>query len=106
MSNQIRRKVVGESYITAERVVSVNKESTSNIITVTKVIKTKSYRCIVLECGHRLSCKEFNIVPTSNTRCIECECERDNERYTLRLNKVRIHKTNVPTSTFMYTPLY
>jgi len=72
--SEIRRKVVGLGEIKTE---TIRKEKKTRN-TVTQTIIRKTVKAIVLDCGHKIEVTRFNKVPTSNTRCYECEQERDN----------------------------
>jgi hypothetical protein len=72
---EIRRQVVGESTITTE---DIKKEFVSKNVT-RQIIERKTVKAIELDCGHKISCANFNKVPTKNTRCCECETKQGNE---------------------------
>lgn len=65
-----RRKVVGETWVEEDKV--VKSRSTKNTERLT-IHRTRT-RAILLECGHAIKMTRFGVkVPTSNTRCPECE---------------------------------
>lgn len=66
---EIRRRVTGEDFIVTEKIKKV--VTTANITTETVI--RRSERAIVLDCGHLIGVTKFAKVPTSNTRCKQCE---------------------------------
>ena len=60
-------------------IVFIKKEFKSKNIT-RQIIERRTILAIKLDCGHKISVKSFNVVPTKNTRCYECESIRGNEQ--------------------------
>ncbi len=71
--DEIRRKVVGFSEIITDEI--KKERRTRNVLTQTIIRKTVG--AIVLDCGHKVEVTKYTKVPSNNTRCYECEHERD-----------------------------
>ena len=65
----ISRRVSGHSVEVTEKI--KKSAETANIKTETVIRKT--VKVLVLECGHKIPLTAFNIVPSQQTRCKQCE---------------------------------
>lgn len=67
-----RRKIVGETWVEADKVVKVTKTKNTEKL----VIHRSRTRAILLDCGHAIEVTRFAKVPANNTVCHECDRPR------------------------------